>query len=150
MQRGRHQEDLLLSIQIYGAVPEAIAAPLNGATAYFYRYELSDGTLVRRKVSDTRPNQSTEVKLVDVLVNEDASGRHICAMRGILVPERDLARLMAAEPNWREFEVGLDVRLAICRDLGVAPFARRSLRLVTVDGRRLQDDASVVELSDFG
>ena len=139
-----------MSIQIYGAVPDAMSAPLGGATAFFYRYELAEGSLVRRKVSDTRPHRDSEVRLVDVLVNEDASGRHICAMRGILVPERDLALMATAEPNWREFEVGLDIRLAICRDLGVAPFARKPLRLVTLDGRRLDDDASVAEISHFG
>lgn len=139
-----------MSIQIYGAVPDAISAPLGGATAFFYRYELIEGSLVRRKVSDTRPHRASEARLVDVLVNQDGSGRHISAMRGILVPERDLALMTAAEPNWREFEVGLDVRLAICRDLGIAPFARKPLRLVTLDGRRLDDGASVGEMTDFG
>jgi hypothetical protein len=139
-----------LSIQIHGAVPDAISAPLGGATAYFYRYELGETSLVRRKVSDTRPHENAEARLVDVLVNEDASGRHIGVMRGILVPERDLARMAAVAPNWREFEVGLDVRLAICRDLGVGPFARKPLRLVTVDGRRLDDDASLGAVSHPG
>lgn len=137
-----------MSIQIYGAVPDAISAPLGGATAFFYRYELAEGSLVRRRVSDTRPHRASQARLVDVLVNEDASGRHICALRGVLVPERDLALMASAEPNWHEFEVGLDVRLAICRDLGVAPFARKPLRLVTLDGRRVDDEASVAETAN--
>ncbi len=139
-----------MTIQIYGAVPEPISAPVSGATAFFYRYEVTEGSLVRRKVSDMRPHRDSQARLVDVLVNEDTSGRHIRAMRGILVPERDLALMAASEPNWREFEVGLDVRLAICRDLGVAPFARKPLRLVTLDGRRLDDVANVAETSNFG
>ncbi|RYB03982.1 hypothetical protein [Lichenibacterium ramalinae] len=127
-----------MSVQIYGNAPEAIAAPLAGATAFFYRYEVVGSALKRRKVADTRPKLAGEARLVDVLVTEDAEGRQIRVMRGILVPERDLARIgtPAGEPAWREFEVGLDVRLAIGRDLGViVPRARPRIRLATLDGR---------------
>lgn len=125
-----------MSMYIYGNAPEAVAAPMDGATAFFYRYEVVGGALMRRKVADTRPKLSGEARLVDVLVTEDAGGRHIRVMRGILVPERDLARMeaLAGEPVWREFEVGLDVRLAIGRDLGVIPRARPAIRLATRDG----------------
>lgn len=130
-----------MTMHIYGNAPEAVAAPMGGATAYFYRYELTGDALMRRKVADTRPKLAGEARLVDVLVTEDEDGRHIRVMRGILVPERDLARIgtAAVEPAWREFEVGLDVRMAIGRDLGVIPRARPALRLATRDGRRLDE-----------
>ena len=126
-------------MQIFGTAPGEVAAPMGGATAFFYRYELLGAALLRRKVADTRPYLADEARLVDVLVTEDDEGRHIRVMRGILVPERDLARLGTpdGEPVWREFDVGLDVRLAIGRDLGVIPRARPRIRLATVDGRRV-------------
>lgn len=128
-----------MSMHIYGHAPEAVAAPMGGTTAFFYRYEVVGSALMRRKVADTRPKLAGEARLVDVLVTEDDEGRHIRVMRGILVPERDLARLGTpdGEPVWREFDVGLDVRLAIGRDLGVIPRARPRIRLATVDGRRV-------------
>ena len=132
-------------MQIFGTAPDAVAAPMGGATAFFYRYELLGAALLRRKVADTRPYLADEARLVDVLVTEDEGGRQIRVIRGIVVPERDLAEIGAGGggASWREFEVAPDVRVAIGRDLGVPPLPQRQLRLVTVDGRRVDADTAV-------
>ncbi len=132
-------------MQIYGIAPGAVVAPLGGATAFFHRYELVGGSLLRRKVSDRRPYLSGEARLVDVLLTEDETGRHIRVIRGIRVPERDLARLdrAGADPSWQEFDVAPDVRLAIGLDLGIRPLPQRRLQLATVDGRPVDAEPAV-------
>jgi hypothetical protein len=132
-------------MQIFGTTPDAVAAPMDGATAFFYRYELLGSALLRRKVADTRPYLAEEARLVDVLVTEDEGGRRIRVIRGIVVPERDLAEIGAggAATSWREFDVAPDVRVAIGRDLGVPPLPQRQLRLVTVDGRRVDAESAL-------
>ena len=134
-----------MTMQIFGSAPDAVAAPMDGATAFFYRYELLGAALLRRKVADTRPYLADEARLVDVLVTEDERGRQIRVIRGIVVPERDLAEMGAGggATSWREFEVAPDVRVAIGRDLGVPPLPQRQLRLATIDGRRVDADIAV-------
>lgn len=128
-----------MSTHIYGAAPGAVADPVHGTTAFFYRYELVGDSLVRRSVGEKRIHLAQEVRLVDVLVNEDDTGRYLNVVRGIALSERDLARVGSAAgiPAWREFEVGRDVLLAIGRDLGLGIRGRRPPRLVAVDGKRL-------------
>lgn len=135
------QEDLRLGMQIDGVVPDTVSAPMRGTTAFFYRYELVDGRPVRRRVGERRRDLAVETRLVDVLLNEDEAGRYLNVVRGIVVSERDLADIDAGAgvTAWREFDVSLDLMLAIGRDLGVGP--HRPLRLVAVDGKRVTREA---------
>ena len=120
---------------VHGNAPGIAVGPVEGTRAVLYRYEIVGDVLVRRRIADRRPFADGEVRLVDVLINEDAAGRSINMMRGIVVSERDLAR---GDPSaWREFAVGADLLLAIGEDLGVGPRERPALRLATLDGRRL-------------
>ncbi len=123
---------------VHGNAPGVAVGPVDGTRAVLHRYEIVGDVLVRRRIADRRPFVDGEVRLVDVLINEDAAGRSINMVRGILVNERDLARRDAAGPAaWREFTVGADLLLAIGADLRIGPREPPSLRLATLDGRRL-------------
>jgi hypothetical protein len=123
---------------VHGSAPGVAVGPIDGTRAVLHRYEIVGDVLVRRRIADRRPFVDGEVRLIDVLINEDEAGRSINMVRGILVNERDLARDGAPGPTaWREFPVGADLLLAIGQDLRVGPRERPVLRLVTVDGQRV-------------
>ena len=124
---------------VHGNAPGVAVGPVAGTRAVLHRYEIVGDVLVRRRIADRRPFVDGEVRLVDVLINEDEAGRSINMVRGILVNERDLARRDAAAvpAAWREFAVGADLLLAIGEDLRVGPHERPALRLATLDGRRV-------------
>ena len=124
---------------VHGSAPGVAVGPVDGTRAVLHRYEIVGDVLVRRRIADRRPLVDGEVRLVDVLINEDEAGRSINMVRGILVNERDFARRdAAAGPTvWREFPVGADLLLAIGSDLGVGPRARPAPRLATLDGRHV-------------
>ena len=128
-----------LARYVHGSAPGVAVGPVDGTRAVLHRYEIVGDVLVRRRIADRRPFVDGEVRLIDVLINEDAAGRSINMVRGILVNERDLARRDAAAgpAAWREFPVGADLLLAIGDDLRIGPRERPSLRLATSDGRRL-------------
>lgn len=121
---------------ISGDAPGIVVASAGGSRTFLHRYEVIVDDLVRRPVAEQRPLVDDEVRLVDVLVSEDEIGRYVGAVRGVIVHERDLARLASATDliPWREFEVGIDLMLNIGQDLGVGPHQRPALRLATSNG----------------
>ncbi|MGI4730596.1 MAG: hypothetical protein ACRYFW_02465 [Janthinobacterium lividum] len=124
---------------VHGSAPGVAVGPVDGTRAVLHRYEIVGDVLVRRRIADRRPFVDGDVRLIDVLINEDDAGRSINMVRGILVNERDLARQDSAggPTAWREFTVGADLLLAIGADLRIGPRERPALRLATVDGRRI-------------
>lgn len=124
---------------VHGSAAGVAVGPVDGTRSVLHRYEIVGDVLVRRRIADRRPFADGEVRLIDVLINEDAAGRSINVVRGIVVSERDLARLGpdGGPLAWREFAVGADLLLAIGEDLRVGPRERPTLRLATLDGRRL-------------
>ena len=124
---------------VHGSAPGVAVGPVDGTRAVLHRYEIVGEVLVRRRIADRRPFVDGDVRLIDVLINEDQAGRSINMVRGILVNERDLARrdALPGPADWREFPVGADLLLAIGEDLGIGPFERPPLRLATLDGRRV-------------
>ena len=124
---------------VHGSAPGVAVGPVDGSRAVLHRYEIVGDVLVRRRIADRRPFVDGQVRLIDVLINEDEAGRSINMVRGILVSERDLARQDASPGStaWREFPVGAELLLAIGADLRVGPRERPVLRLVTLDGRRV-------------
>ncbi|RYC33589.1 hypothetical protein D3273_03765 [Lichenibacterium minor] len=124
---------------VHGSAPGVAVGPVDGTRAVLHRYEVVGDALVRRRIADRRPFVDGEVRLIDVLINEDEAGRSINMVRGILVNERDLARRdpPAGPTAWREFAVGADMLLAIGEDLRIGPRGRPALRLATRDGLRV-------------
>ena len=145
---------------VHGSAAGVAVGPVEGTRSVLHRYEIVGEVLVRRRIADRRPFSDGEVRLIDVLINEDEAGRSINVVRGIVVSERDLARLGPSEaqtggpsdgrPAWREFAVGADILLAIGEDLRVGPSGvpgeghtpRPALRLATRDGRRVDENSS--------
>ena len=128
-----------LIVQIHGCAPGLMTTPTIGINTFLHRYELIEGSLVRRKISEGRPHTESVVYVIDVLLNEDETGRYLNGVRGYIIPERDQSQddPVADLYRARTFDVSLDLLLAIGRDLGVGPHPRQPPRLVTLNGRRV-------------
>ena len=128
-----------MAIQTYGDEPGVTTSPTNGTDTTLYRFELVGGVLVRESPGDVQPCAEADRYLIDVLLNEDETGRSLNGVRGFIVPKWDRERPDPAQDlqRRRTFKVGIDIMLAIGKDLAVGPRLRAPPRLVTLDGRRV-------------
>lgn len=115
------------------------ASPTDDTDATLYRFELIAGTLVRGRPGDARPCADADRYLIDVLLDEDRTGRYLNGVHGFVVPRRGNERSDPVQDLRcrRTFKVGVDLMLAIGSRLSVGPHPRPAPKLATLDGRRV-------------
>lgn len=128
-----------MTIQVLGDTPGFATSPASGITATLYRFELVGGALVRSRPGDASPCSEADRYLIDVLLNEDETGRYLNGVRGFVVPRRGRVCTDPAQDlqRRRTFKVGVDIMLAIGKSLSVGSQMRPVPRLATLDGRRV-------------